>query len=433
LVSELVYSTYNNASNSLNSTLNSVAAFLGISASFNLSLLGSNQLANINNRAQLFALSQISFPGATNNISFIPTVSSLGLINHNFNWSNPIANDLVCNNRIPFDNYFVPKQNEDHVSFSEESWRWLKAELERGHQGTDCISICGVNKINGKDFLCRNTSDIYSLNALIGVGSTTGVVTTWSCSAGLTILPIANNKNQQATVTAKSTAGYNEWIKATITNPCGAEQIVITKYIGSGSVGNYTLSFKKMCVGCCEYEARVSNTNPSAPGTFQWSTNGSTYTSATSTTYNQPTYGSYIGGINNLPANNPNIWVKITGTCGSTSVILLNATFTVTTAPLPGCSWKKEPETIDYTFKGQEVSAYPNPTNDVWHIQIPNYLNKQIKMSLYDMAGKEILRNEYSNLDNGIIDINSNGLVPNIYLLKVLIDDRVFHLKLMKE
>jgi Secretion system C-terminal sorting domain len=188
-----------------------------------------------------------------------------------------------------------------------------------------------------------------------------------------------------------------------------------------------------MCIGCCEYEAIVTNSNPNAPGTYQWSTNGSTYTSATSTIYNQPTYGSYIGGINNLPANNPNIWVKITGACGSTSLILLNATFTVTTAPLPGCVWKKDPEIVDYTFIGQEVSAFPNPTNDVWHIEIPNYVNKNIKMSLYDMAGKEILKREFVNLDNGIIDIDSKRLTPSIYLLKVLIDDKVFHIKLIKE
>jgi hypothetical protein len=62
--------------------------------------------------------------------SFIPTVSSLGFKNPNFNWSTPLNNrNLLCGgtggaNEIYFDNYFAPTENQDHVFLSAEAAKW---------------------------------------------------------------------------------------------------------------------------------------------------------------------------------------------------------------------------------------------------------------------------------------------------------------------
>ncbi len=61
--------------------------------------------------------------------SFIPTASSLGFKNPDFNWSQAFKRNLVCTGEIPFDSYFGPHNNEQHTSFTEESVAWLLAEL----------------------------------------------------------------------------------------------------------------------------------------------------------------------------------------------------------------------------------------------------------------------------------------------------------------
>jgi hypothetical protein len=66
--------------------------------------------------------------------SFIPTVSSLGFKNPNFRWNEPIDTSLLCNDEIPFDTFFAPKDNERHTSFTETSVNWLFQELAGNEQ-----------------------------------------------------------------------------------------------------------------------------------------------------------------------------------------------------------------------------------------------------------------------------------------------------------
>ena len=68
--------------------------------------------------------------------SFIPTASSLGFINPDFNWAQAFKRNLVCpgNKEIPFDTYFGPRNNEQHTSFTEKSVHWLLEELAGNHQ-----------------------------------------------------------------------------------------------------------------------------------------------------------------------------------------------------------------------------------------------------------------------------------------------------------
>jgi hypothetical protein len=65
----------------------------------------------------------VSYPVVTSNMAFISTVSSLGLFNSNIDWSLPLPENLVCANLTPFNSYYVPLENENHVSFTQESWR----------------------------------------------------------------------------------------------------------------------------------------------------------------------------------------------------------------------------------------------------------------------------------------------------------------------
>ena len=75
----------------------------------------------------------------TPNHTFIPTVSSLAFKNPNFNWSNNINKDLTCTEEIPFDTYYVPKNNENHIYFTQDSVDWLTKEIEGNHQSPTIV------------------------------------------------------------------------------------------------------------------------------------------------------------------------------------------------------------------------------------------------------------------------------------------------------
>jgi hypothetical protein len=66
--------------------------------------------------------------------SFIPTVSSLAFYNPNFNWNDNINRNLICTGEIPFDSYFAPPVNEEHVNVTATSVEWLLEEIEGNPQ-----------------------------------------------------------------------------------------------------------------------------------------------------------------------------------------------------------------------------------------------------------------------------------------------------------
>ncbi len=76
------------------------------------------------------------------NFTFIPVISALGFKNSNFNWSKKISDrNLTCGvggNETYFDNYYAPKENQDHVKITDESYAWVIKEIEKGRLGSDC-------------------------------------------------------------------------------------------------------------------------------------------------------------------------------------------------------------------------------------------------------------------------------------------------------
>lgn len=76
-------------------------------------------------------VSNAKFSDVINNHSFIPTVSALSLTNQsNRDWSENLSTrNLVCSGETPFDNYFTPESNEDHVFLSSSNVTWIKNEI----------------------------------------------------------------------------------------------------------------------------------------------------------------------------------------------------------------------------------------------------------------------------------------------------------------
>ena len=62
---------------------------------------------------------------------FIPTVSSLGLYQHNFSWRTLLdVHSTFCNNGTPFHNVYVPPTNEAHVKVTQANVDFLIGELD---------------------------------------------------------------------------------------------------------------------------------------------------------------------------------------------------------------------------------------------------------------------------------------------------------------
>lgn len=157
-----------------------------------------------------------TFTNKTNNISFIPTASSVGLKNNQFNWSVSVPSEnLVCDNKTYFDNYYVPQNNENHVSFTEASWKWLREEIQYGLPNCAIICATAINGIGSG--LCPNQVKTVSLD----VPPPPNCDVLWEVSNGITALSSVTNPSS---LTVQSTgSNSNGWVKATITQKIRTE------------------------------------------------------------------------------------------------------------------------------------------------------------------------------------------------------------------
>lgn len=94
--------------------------------------------------------------------SFIPTASSLGFKNPDFNWAQAFKRNLVCTKEIPFDTYFGPRNNEQHTSFTEESVSWLLEELA-GNPQPPTVHL-DPEDMSGPTVICGTDTVTYSFD-----------------------------------------------------------------------------------------------------------------------------------------------------------------------------------------------------------------------------------------------------------------------------
>jgi len=131
--------------------------------------------------------------------SFIPTISSLGFINPDFNWTQNLSRDLVCTGEIPFDTYYGPRNNEQHTFFTEESKNWLFEELA-GNEQPPTVYVT-ENDLVGPDQLCFNDIGTYDF------GPCGASVQSWAVSSNLTILTSNDKEVTVQSQTSTSNAG----------------------------------------------------------------------------------------------------------------------------------------------------------------------------------------------------------------------------------
>ena len=73
------------------------------------------------------------------------------------------------------------------------------------------------------------------------------------------------------------------------------------------------------------------------------------------------------------------------------------------------------------------IHVYPNPTSGIIHVDIEDSQSvNDVRIMLYDLSGKPVAK-----CDKGVIDISNQ---PNgVYVLKVMLNDKVNTLKIIKK
>lgn len=100
------------------------------------------------------------------------------------------------------------------------------------------------------------------------------------------------------------------------------------------------------------------------------------------------------------------VWKKKTGTYSVLSA-----------EDVPSISTGTEEETEPVQ---NEISVYPNPVTEQMNI----YISKPAIVSVSNMLGQEMLSHEFNEPGNKVITMNTSGLVPGIYLVKISCDGK---------
>jgi len=121
-------------------------------------------------------LIKTTFPVLVPNHTFIPTASALAYQNNpNRNWSDDVSNiDLVCAGETPFDSYYAPNSNEEHVQLTVGNVAYVKDEIA-GRFPTGGYSISGPSS------MCLSGAQ-FSI-----AGVPTGATINWTSSSNITL------------------------------------------------------------------------------------------------------------------------------------------------------------------------------------------------------------------------------------------------------
>lgn len=141
--------------------------------------------------------------------SFIPTKSALAYSGSN-TLDEAIGNkDRVCTGETPFDSYFAPQDNEEHIELSQESVAWLTKEIENNHQQPTVYIDAATLTLTGDVMVCSIKTNTFSINI-----PSCSKNTVWAVSNGLQI--ISQNNNTITVAPTSSTFSGVGFITATI-------------------------------------------------------------------------------------------------------------------------------------------------------------------------------------------------------------------------
>gem|GEM_PF-804445 len=361
--------------------------------------------------------------------TFIPSFSALDLDDYGvFHWNSDQSTiDNSCMNRTPFDSYYAPDANEDHIFLTDDNVAWVKQEVEKGKPG--CSRVC-PKKEDWPARLCRGTSEDFELRNL-PTGSKT---INWSMDNPK--LSVQSGQGTYLADIAASTGQYSSiysTVTATISTPCASDYILS----GTVEIPSTQLSINGDDEICQFFPKSYQKASLSDSRNHQWYFGDAAGTYYTSSPYSNVDFPSddyngtspYTGRnatFGGTRIGNYILYLDAENRCNES----MTASKNVSIVPLfAGCGQFKRSPDIEYT---NALKIYPNPTSNVWTITLNQEYNYEIyQYQLVDMFGKEVYAAD--QLGASFLELNSEGLRHGIYFLTVYTADGNKHIhKLIK-
>ena len=136
--------------------------------------------------------------------SFIPTKSALAFNGSNSLWKERLDNrNLVCTNETPFDTYYAPNNNEEHITLNSLNMAWLLEEFKGNIQEPN-IDLLFTKNLNGDLAVCNNKTNTYTLDI---PNTCSGFTVSWYTSSNIQIQSSNNNS-----ITVSAINGTNDVI-----------------------------------------------------------------------------------------------------------------------------------------------------------------------------------------------------------------------------
>ncbi|WP_211331800.1 T9SS type A sorting domain-containing protein [Ulvibacter antarcticus] len=314
--------------------------------------------------------------------SFIPTISALGFINPDINWTQNFRRNLVCTGEIPFDNYYGPKLNEAHTSFTEASITWLLAEIEENPLPPSLY--LEVEDLIGPNIVCSDNPVTFDFE-----NCSRPFVDSWELSSNLQMV---TSDNLSVTVEAVNNSNGNGFIQANYNGQTLRKNVWVGNPIQMPNILANTGSF------------------PDSPVDFTFDLVNQVYT----------TQGSVVEKEWNIfPAymvtssNNEEIWIHTPSTPG----IYLDYYLRFRNE----CGWSPQAERHGVTIGtggggGQNVTLYPNSSDDELYVDLTNANNNTYVLSLYDQFGVLLFTDETTNI---VKTIDTHDLDEGLYVLHI--------------
>ena len=166
----------------------------------------------ISNETSLFE--RTKFFSTTHGANFIPVFSSLAYTKTNPDLCENISTkNLVCTQETPFDAYYAPNINQEHIELTVENVAFIKNEIAKTPQSTGNYTIIGPTSIcmSGAQFSISNLP--------------TGATVNWTSSSNISIQSGQGIGTATFVPTANQSGGSLSFINATITANCGTYQV----------------------------------------------------------------------------------------------------------------------------------------------------------------------------------------------------------------
>lgn len=371
---------------------------------------------------------------STNTSSFIPSFSSLAIINKNIDWPTPInISELVCQQNTPFDNIYSPSENESHTNLNVANVNWILQEIDKGqHIDINCVPICAFKFTTNLITLCTNSNATLTLNSPIP--NLSNYFTTWTCSPNIQIVSSTNNS---VTVIGLS-YGINCFIKAEINNPCGANVVIENRNISVGKPSAPSASISiSPTVNCYKWDATVQFPTPPAGATFDWgvgvypncNTSSCLMTGTNAGTFSKlMTSGQYIQWSSSATnacgtEDNPGQILQLDVTSCSPFTAQLNYI---------GVPLKTNYPHNSITTPDDDIIIFPNPSSTHWTISIMKNEITEFSYSLMDITGKILKQYSYTNINLNDIVIDNHNLPIGSYILNIRTASNSYNFKVLK-